>query len=222
PSKEILEPLFAELEFRTLGKRVFGESFSVAEAKPTNGQMDLFGSFSESNSPVQNPSVVLDVLPGKNISNTQHNYILINDAVAANELVAKLLVQKEIAFDTETTGLDANNAELVGMSFSYQPGEAYYVALSANQEECKSTLEKFRPVFESENIRKIGQNIKYDVLILKWYGLELKGELFDTMLAHYLLDPDTRHNMDILSENYLGYTPVSITELIGKKGKGQL
>ncbi len=222
PSKEILEPLFAELEFRTLGKRVFGESFSVAEAKTTSGQMDLFGNVNESNNPVQKPSVVLEVLPGKNINNTEHNYILVNDAAAVDELIATLLTQKEIAFDTETTGLDANNAELVGMSFSFKPGEAYYVHLPAIEEDCKIVLEKFRPVLENEHIRKIGQNLKYDALVLKWYGIEIKGELFDTLLAHYLLDPDTRHNMDVLSENYLGYTPISITELIGKKGKGQL
>ncbi|MRX47785.1 DNA polymerase I [Pedobacter puniceum] len=223
PNKEVLEPLFAELEFRTLGKRVFGEDFSVNDAKTnSSGQMDLFGSPAASNL-VQKPVTELAeaIIPSKNIDNTPHEYHLVNDAASRQNLIQELLKQKEICFDTETTGLDAHEAELVGLSFSFKVGEGYYIPLSENQEECKAVLEEFRPVFENENIRKIGQNIKYDLLILKWYNINLKGELFDTMLAHYLLDPDTRHNMDVLAENYLGYTPVSITELIGKKGKNQ-
>ncbi|RRN77696.1 DNA polymerase I, partial [Pseudoxanthomonas sp. SGD-10] len=221
PSKEILEPLFAELEFRTLGKRVFGESFSVAEARPGSGQMDLFGTISESNQPIQKPSVVNEVIPGKNISNTEHNYILIDNLDELKKLTATLLQQTAVSMDTETTGLDANNAELVGLSFAYQAREAYYVAVPKEEKGILEFLEVLRPFLENENIRKIGQNLKYDYIILKWYGINLKGEFFDTMLAHYLLDPDTRHNMDVLSENYLGYTPISITELIGK-GKNQL
>ena len=221
PSREALEPLFAELEFRTLGKRVFGESFSVADARPTNGQMDLFGNISESNQPVQKPSVVNDIIPGKNISNTPHNYILIDNLDDLKKLTETLLQQKAVSMDTETTGLDANNAELVGLSFAYIPGEAYYIAVPKEEQGILEFLEVLRPFLENENIRKIGQNLKYDFIILKWYGIDLKGEFFDTMLAHYLLDPDTRHNMDVLSENYLGYTPISITELIGK-GKNQL
>ncbi len=221
PSKDMLEPLFAELEFRTLGKRVFGESFSVAEARPTNGQMDFFGNISESNQPVQKPSVVNDIIPGKNISNTPHNYILIDNLDDLKKLAETLLQQKAVSMDTETTGLDANNAELVGLSFAYTPGEAYYIAVPKEEQGILEFLEVLRPFLENESIRKIGQNLKYDFIILKWYGIDLKGEFFDTMLAHYLLDPDTRHNMDVLSENYLGYTPISITELIGK-GKNQL
>lgn len=221
PSKDILEPLFAELEFRTLGKRVFGESFSVAEARPGSGQMDLFGTISESNQPVQKPSVVNEVIPGKNISNTEHNYILIDNLDELKKLTITLLQQTAVSMDTETTGLDANNAELVGLSFAYQAREAYYVAVPKEEKGILEFLEVLRPFLENENIRKIGQNLKYDYIILKWYGINLKGEFFDTMLAHYLLDPDTRHNMDVLSENYLGYTPISITELIGK-GKNQL
>ncbi|ADY53371.1 DNA polymerase I [Pseudopedobacter saltans DSM 12145] len=221
PSKEVLEPLFAELEFRTLGKRVFGESFSVAEARPSSGQMDLFGSISENNLPVQKPSVIDEIIPGKNISNTQHNYILIDKLEELQKLTETLLQQKEVSMDTETTGLDANDAELVGLSFAYKAREAYYIAVPKHEKGILEFLEVLRPLLENENIRKIGQNLKYDYIILKWYGIELKGEFFDTMLAHYLLDPDTRHNMDVLSENYLGYTPISITELIGK-GKNQL
>jgi len=223
PDREKLEPLFAELEFRTLGKRVFGEDFNVSDAKASNGQMDLFGSPVSQQQHTNTAVAPLPevVVPGKNISNTPHHYLLVDTKEARQELLTQLLKETSISFDTETTGIDANNAELVGLSFSFKVGEAFYIPLPKDELETKQVLEEFKPVLENENIAKIGQNIKYDILILKWYGIEIKGELFDTMLAHYLLDPDTRHNMDVLSENYLGYTPISITELIGKKGKGQ-
>lgn len=224
PNKELLEPLFAELEFRTLGKRVFGESFSVTEGK-TNGQQDLFGNTVVATAPkkeIEQPSLFDAPIDAKNIENTPHDYQLIDTAEKRTVLIDLLLQQKRISFDTETTGMDANLVDLVGLSFSIEPGKGYYIPTPQNKEETLAILEEFRPVFESENIVKIGQNIKYDMLVLKWYGIELKGELFDTMLAHYLIDPDTRHNMDVLSENYLGYTPISITSLIGPKGKNQL
>ena len=144
-----------------------------------------------------------------------------DDDEKIKDLVNQLAQQKAFCFDTETTGIDANNAELVGLSFSFEVGKAYYVPVSSNFESAKATTHLFKDVLENASIKKIGQNIKYDILILKWYGIEVAGELFDTMLAHYLIDPDTRHGMDVLAENYLGYTPVSITELIGKKGKNQ-
>ena len=226
PDKEKLEPLFAELEFRTLGRRVFGEEFSISDTKAqTNGQMDLFGNPTESSgitninvSPMQAATLVEG---GKNINNTKHDYYLIDDAIKRADLITKLLQQNSISFDTETTGIDANNAELVGMSFSFEIGVGYYIPVPDDYETAKAIAHEFKIVLENPAIKKIGQNIKYDILILKWYGIEVAGELFDTMLAHYLLDPDTRHGMDILAENYLGYTPVSITELIGKKGKSQ-
>ncbi len=223
PDREKLEPLFAELEFRTLGKRVFGEDFNVADAKASTGQMDLFGSPAQQhqNKHVQAAPLPDVVVPGKNLSNTPHHYELIDTLEKRQELISKLLKETSISFDTETTSIDANNAELVGLSFCFKVGEAFYIPLPQDQSKANEILEEFKPVLENEHIAKIGQNIKYDILILKWYGVEVKGELFDTMLAHYLLDPDTRHNMDILSENYLGYTPISIEELIGKKGKGQ-
>jgi len=222
PSKELLEPLFAELEFRTIGKRVFGDNFSVNEGK--GGQQDLFGnsvavSIKE---PENQPSLFDTPIDAKNIDNTPHDYQLVATPEARAELVALLLKQPKISFDTETTGVDANLVDLVGLSFSIEPGKGYYIPTPENREETLAILEEFRPVFENETIVKIGQNIKYDLLVLKWYGIDLKGELFDTMLAHYLIDPDTRHGMDVLSENYLGYTPISITKLIGPKGKGQL
>jgi len=224
PSKELLEPLFAEMEFRTIGKRVFGESFTVNEGKATV-QQDLFGNavaVSPTKEIENQPSLFDTPIDAKNIENTPHDYQLVDTAEKRKELVELLLQQKRISFDTETTGIDANLVDLVGLSFSIEAGKGYYIPTSQDKEETLAILEDFRPVFENENITKIGQNIKYDLLVLKWYGFELKGELFDTMLAHYLIDPDTRHNMDVLSENYLGYTPISITSLIGAKGKGQL
>ena len=221
PSKELLEPLFAELEFRTIGKRVFGDNFNVNEGK-SNGQQDLFGNAVASKEIENQPSLFDTPIDAKNIENTPHEYHLVDTIEARKELVKLLLQQSRISFDTETTGVDANLVDLVGLSFSVDAGKGYYIPTPENREETQAILEEFRPVFENENIVKIGQNIKYDMLVLKWYGIQLKGELFDTMLAHYLIDPDTRHGMDVLAENYLGYTPISITSLIGPKGKNQL
>ncbi|MBC8987204.1 DNA polymerase I [Pedobacter sp. N36a] len=227
PSRELLEPLFAELEFRTIGKRVFGEEFNVNEAKaPVSQQIDLFGSpvdqpAGKTGTFVSAPTFSEETPASKTIENTPHNYQLVATAAARKLLIAQLEKEESICFDTETTGTDANLADLVGISFSTKPGEGHYIPLSADREEALAILEEFRGVLENESIGKIGQNIKYDILIMKWYGISIKGKLFDTMLAHYLIDPDTRHNMDVLSENYLGYTPISITKLIGAKGKNQ-
>ncbi|MDQ8006539.1 MAG: DNA polymerase I [Pedobacter sp.] len=221
PSKELLEPLFAELEFRTIGKRVFGDAFSVNEGK-AGGQQDLFGNAITTKEVENQPSLFDTPIDAKNIANTPHEYHLVATPEERKELVNLLLRQSRISFDTETTGTDANFVDLVGLSFSIEAGKGYYIPTPQDKAETLAILEEFRPVFESENIVKIGQNIKYDMLVLKWYDINLKGELFDTMLAHYLIDPDTRHGMDVLSENYLGYTPISITSLIGAKGKNQL
>lgn len=227
PNREVLEPLFAELEFRTLGKRVFGEEFNVLEQKsaPSNGQMDLFSSHSAPDT--QKPISAIETgdnekpVNFKNINNTRHRYELADTPQKRSELISALKAEKQICFDTETTGLDANNCELVGFSFSVKPGEAWYIPLPVNQDECRAIVNEFKEILENKDIKKVGQNIKYDILVLKWYGISVQGELFDTMLAHYLIDPDSRHNMDLLSENYLGYSPVSITSLIGSKGKNQ-
>ncbi len=226
PSRELLEPLFAELEFRTIGKRVFGESFNVNDAKAGIGmQTDLFGQ------PVEVPktSKVFVTTPemfepseARTIENTEHLYRLVDTPEQRAELIAMLLREPSISFDTETTGTDANQADLVGLSFSVKPGEGYYIPVPADPEKARAIVDEFKPVYESEGIEKIGQNIKYDMLVLSWYGIAVKGRLFDTMLAHYLIDPDTRHNMDVLSENYLNYSPISITKLIGPKGKAQV
>jgi DNA polymerase-1 len=225
PSKDLLEPLFAELEFRTLGRRVFGDDFSVTEMKAVSVQTDLFGD------PVATARTTMTVdvediyeapdIAAKNIDNVPHEYHLADTPEKRAELITLLLKQQTICFDTETTGTDANNCELVGLSFAVKPGEAWYVPVPENQDDAKSIATEFKPVLEHEGINKIGQNIKYDILVLKWYGIQVKGGLFDTMMAHYVIDPDTRHGMDILSENYLGYKPVSITTLIGPKGKNQ-
>lgn len=222
PNREILESLFAELEFRTLGKRVFGDDFSIGESPVSkSAQMDLFAPLPENElSPGQ--ATVEEVPTTLNtISTVQHQYILVDQIEQQKQLVEKLNQAESFCFDTESTGLDAMTAELVGMSFSISPFEAYYVPVSAIREEAQVTVDLFKPALENTSVQKIGQNLKYDLLILARYGVKVAGPLFDTMLAHYLIDPDTRHNMDILAETYLKYTPVSITELIGAKGKNQ-
>jgi DNA polymerase-1 len=227
PSRELLEPLFAELEFRTLGKRVFGDGFTIGDAKGNGSQqIDMFGNAVDN--PASNTKT-FDQLPnlfeqppvGRTIADTQPDYQLVDTPEKRAALIELLLQQPNISFDTETTGTDANIAELVGLSFAIQHGQGWYIPVSADQQEAQRVVDEFRPVLENENISKTGQNIKYDILVLKWYNVQIQGRLFDTMLAHYLIDPDTRHNMDVLSENYLGYTPISITSLIGPKGKNQ-
>lgn len=226
PNRELLEPLFAELEFRTIGRRVFGEDFSVNEARSAVGvQTDLFSSaVTEGNASFTEQKLAElpePVKPNKNIDNTGHSYFLIDTPEKRSELIDLLSSQPSFCFDTETTGTDANLCELVGLSFSIKINEGYYVPVPADQTETSAIVNEFRAVLENGKIMKVGQNLKFDILVLKWYDVNLQGVLFDTMMAHYLIDPDTRHNMDLLSENYLGYTPVSITSLIGSKGKNQ-
>lgn len=228
--EEKLRAIFTELEFRTLAARIFKEPSAKKGTISAPAQMDLFGaasapaatSFSSSEEaseeePIElGPPPVLDT-----IWSNVHNYHKVKGKTEVAELVEFLLLQKEICFDTETTALDAMQAELVGLSFSYVPGEAYYIPVSENQAETQEILELLRPVFENEAITKIGQNVKYDMLVLKNYGIDVKGVLYDTMLAHYLIEPEGKHSMDWLAQQYLNYMPVSITELIGKKGKNQ-
>ena len=234
-NKEKLKEVFAELEFRTLGKRLLGEDFSVASSSksvvekemPQGVQTDLFGNIIETEIKKSEPLAqgsesdngVLSV--DKNINNTAHNYEAVESDTAIKKLVAELKKHDEICFDTETTGIDANDAELVGLSFSVKPGEAFYVPCPADQKRTKEILAHFEPLFADKKKTWIGQNTKYDLLVLKWYGIELAGKLFDTMLAHYVIEPDGKRSMDLLSEKFLGYEPVHIEELIGKKGKTQ-
>lgn len=212
PNKEKVLELFSELEFRTLTKRVLGQDIQSVNKI---GQMDMFGNVEET------PNVEKEIHEFNTIKNTPHKYILVQTLNEVESLCEQLLQQKEICFDTETTSLDAIDAELVGMSFSYKKSEAYYIAFPADRAETERLIQPIKKVLENEQILKIGQNIKYDILVLKNYGVEVKGVLFDTMLAHYLIEPEKKHSMDYLSETFLNYRPVSIEELIGKKGKSQ-
>lgn len=219
PDKQKLTNIFAELEFRTLAKRIFGEENNVT-VNPS-GQMDLFGQVTTEQVLSEDP-IAPELVEIKTIETTPHAYSLIDTLEKRKSLINTLLTQKEICFDTETTGLDELTAELVGLSFSFKKGEGYYVPTPPDFTTTKQIVDEFKPIFENESITKIAQNIKYDMSILKNYGINIKGKTFDTMLAHYLLQPDMRHNMDVLAETYLNYRPVSIETLIGKKGKTQL
>ncbi|OEK07147.1 DNA polymerase I [Roseivirga misakiensis] len=224
PDVEKLTAIFEELEFRTTLKRILGQASAPATTpKPkavASEQMGLFGDNPATIAPSDTQENAVE--ERKTITNTEHSYHLTDSPALRKRLIKFLLRQDEICFDTETDSLEPIEANLVGLSFSYQSGEAYYVPTPPDdKEETLRIVEEFRPVFESETITKIAQNAKYDVQILKNYQVEVRGPIFDTMLAHYLIDPDTRHNMDVLAENYLNYTPVSITELIGKKGSKQ-
>jgi DNA polymerase-1 len=244
PDVEKTDALFMELEFRQM-KAQFdkwfgtGKEFDEIEtngsltpnhseeegentlkktiAKKTNeNQFDLFG-FSDDENDEPKPHSYYATL-----ETTAHLYQVVQGELGTNLFLQNLMNQTSVCFDTETTGIDALNAELVGMSFAWVKGEAFYIPFPENQEEAQTLAEKFKPFFESESIEKIGQNVKYDLKVLSKYGIQIKGKLFDTMIAHYLINPDMRHNMDVLSETYLKYSPKSIETLIGKKGKGQL
>lgn len=238
PDIEKTDALFIELEFRQLKTqfdKLFGSGKEYDEidtsslngdapeaAKPTKkpapkneNQFDLFG-FSDEESDEPRAQSYYNTL-----ANTEHLYQVVQGDLPVKLLMQQLLKQSSVCFDTETTGIDALNAELVGMSFSFEKGKAYYVPFLEDQSQAIELAEKFRPFFENESIEKVGQNMKYDIKVLKKYGLEVKGYCFDTMIAHYLINPDMRHNMDVLSETYLKYAPQSIETLIGKKGKNQ-
>ncbi|MDI9858726.1 DNA polymerase I [Flectobacillus roseus] len=227
-NKEVLSPLLDELEFRTLRKRLLGEeSEPVAKEETVSakaskaaaaGQMDLFGGL-VSEKPLAVTETTLE--SKQNIYSTIHQYHAVDTPELRQNLVHFLSLQEAICFDTETTSVDAVEAELVGLAFAYRKGEAFYVPVPADQAQAQAIVDEFRPVLENENIEKIAQNIKYDLMVMQRYGLTVRGKLYDTMLAHYLIEPEKRHNMDILAEDYLNYTPVSIEELIGKKGAKQ-
>lgn len=218
PNKEELNQLFTELEFRTLGKRVFKETMSA----PVSVQGDLFASSSSSQSKTTAPAIEDTLVELKTISNTEHDYQLIDSKEKRETLINEIEKQKSFCFDTETTSLVEMDAQVLGLAISFENGKAYYVNMPEDFEETKGVLSEFKHLFSDTKIEKIAQNLKYDLKVLVKYGIELAGPQFDTMLAHYLVNPDGRHGMDILSEKYLNYKPVSITELIGKKGKNQL
>ena len=262
-----LTEIFNELEFKTLGKRILGDEFSVtggagalevADAKKE--QTDLFGNTvnvktknkkagakesginhsGDNNNEQPNRSLEggqdnnvddderelgdedlpVELVVNKNSANTPHSYKAVEGKENIQALVKELSAQKEICIDTETTGINANDVELVGLSFSYKEHEGFYIPIE-NEIEAKKILDLFEPLFKNSDIIWIGQNLKYDFLVLKWYGVVLLGKTFDTMLAHYVIEPEGRRGMDLLSAQFLGYEPISITTLIGKKGKNQ-
>ena len=228
PDVEKTDELFQELEFRQMKAqfdKLYNENANDNDknqiqkksvVKKTNeDQFDLFGFSDEESDDVKTNSHY------GTLENTEHFYQSIEGDFATKLLLQNLMNQTSVCFDTETTGIDALNAELVGMSFSFEKGKAFYVPFSENRDEAQILADKFKPFFENESIEKIGQNVKYDLKVLTKYGISIKGKLFDTMIAHYLINPDMRHNMDVLSETYLKYSPKSIEDLIGKKGKNQ-
>ncbi|MFN8714991.1 MAG: DNA polymerase I [Bacteroidota bacterium] len=227
PDKEKIRAIFGELEFRRMLQIVLGEdapieevNTSAASRKTKPGQFDIFGNTGDDDEAGETEASAEPVVH-KTIADVPHSYKCAETKEQRTELIAELSKLSSCSFDTETTGLDAHNVEIVGLSFSHQSGTGWYVPVPADQTEAKALLEEFRPIFENENIGKTGQNIKYDLSVLQRYGITLRGKLFDTMIAHYLLQPDMRHNMDVLAETYLNYSPVSIETLIGKKGKDQ-
>ena len=222
PDVDKIKEIFNELEFRQLLEnfyRTFNlESEVVSKAKTVAEravQASLFDDNDANSEEISSESFYTE------IGNYDHLYQLTEGKMGRKLLIDKLLKQKEVCFDTETTGLDALTAELVGISFSFEKGKGYYVPFPLHFDEAKEIVEEFRPFFESETVLKIGHNLKYDYKVLFKYGIVPKGKSFDTMIAHYLLNPDMRHNMDVLSETYLNYKPISIETLIGKKGKNQ-
>ncbi|MBP7800016.1 MAG: DNA polymerase I [Saprospiraceae bacterium] len=216
PNREVLSPIFAELEFRTIGKRLFGDEFSVNRKAAPSSTPTLFEDITE-----ESDSMDDGIEAANTIANTPHTYHIAQNEAEHKSLVVLLLGQKEIAFDTETTGLDSIDTNVIGMSFSYQAHDAWFVPVPIDFDQAKEIVLRFKPVLESETITKIGHNIKFDWQVTRQYGVEIKAPFYDTMVAHYLIDANQRHKMDFLAETYLQYTPVPIEALIGKAGKRQ-
>ena len=221
--EDTLRKIFEELEFRTLMERIFKKESSPAS--PIAGTL-----FNQENGPIQG-NLFEEFTPDhtneekksnlESLNSLSYDYQLIDTEEKRNEIIKKLLTSEILALDTETTGTDPMDAELVGMSFSITENQAFYVPVPAEREEAIKIVREFEPVFKNEKSLKVGQNIKYDMLVLQNYGIEVRGKLFDTMVAHYVLQPELRHNMDYLAEIYLHYQTIHIEELIGPKGKGQ-
>ncbi|HFS67769.1 MAG TPA: DNA polymerase I [Flavobacteriia bacterium] len=226
PNFAEVQQLFQELEFRRMWEtmqRIFRlnattnpspQNQKLTTENTQNVQLDLF-------SKLENTTINAKVSDIKNLENTEHFYQALETPLSRKLFLKKLEEQKSVAFDTETTGLNALEAQLVGISFSYEKGKGFYIPFPEDQQEAQKIIEELRPFFESESIEKIAQNLKYDAKVLDKYSVTIKGKTFDTMIAHYLLQPDMRHNMDILAETYLNYHPMPIEKLIGKKGKNQ-
>ncbi len=233
PDSEEVQKIFEELEFRRLKDqfiRIFSKDVPSEDQKTTieepiqknttqaagSGQFSLFGTEGDSSATLKEFS------SRKTIKDVPHVYQSVSTGMSMQLFLKNLMKQPMVCFDTETTSINPIVAELVGIAFSWEAGKGFYVPFPEERENAQEIIEQLRPFFEAENIEKIGQNLKYDIKVLHKYNVAVKGSLFDTMLAHYLINPDMRHNMDVLSETYLNYTPISITELIGKKGKNQL
>lgn len=233
PDTQKVQVIFEELEFRRLKDqliKIFSKEVeepkaqtgnsSAAKAKPKEagvGQFSLFGG-----DPSEAAGTIKDYSSRKTIADVSHSYQSVAPGMATKLFLQNLMKQTSVCFDTETTGLNPLTAELVGIAFSWEATKGFYIPFPEDKNEAQVIIEQLRPFFESEAIEKIGQNLKYDIKVLHKYNVKVKGKFFDTMLAHYLINPDMRHNMDVLAETYLNYTPVSIVELIGKKGKNQL
>lgn len=220
PDRERLKSLFDELEFRTIASRILSaidksDSAAVEQTRPVSSEADLFQGSLFGDAPVvqETEKLTIDKVP--------HDYRLIDNETDLSSLVSEMKKLKEFCFDTETTSISPLDSELVAIAFSWKKGEGYLVWFPESREQTQSILEKLRPVFENDTVLKIGQNLKFDIQVLANYGITVKGPFFDTMLAHYLLEPDMRHNMDLLSESYLAYSPVPIEALIGEKGRNQ-
>jgi len=238
PDVEKVKEIFQDLEFRRLTEnflKTFAADTSTTASTEENskpkpehtpapketksagaGQFSLFGA------DPSNEAETVNEFTRKTAETTSHFYQSVASGMATKLFIKNLLNQTSVCFDTETTGLNPLTAELVGIAFSWEVGKGFYLPFPENKEEAQDLIEQLRPFFESETIEKVGQNLKYDIKVLAKYNVAVKGKLFDTMLAHYLINPDMRHNMDVLAETYLNYTPISIETLIGKKGKNQL
>ncbi|MEM8569133.1 MAG: DNA polymerase I, partial [Bacteroidota bacterium] len=214
PDEEKLTPIFEELEFKTIMKRVFNQD--LGSSANSSGQLDMFSQASKEAIDLNEVEQAKDT-----IETVKHNYELLTDEKEIKGLVKKLNEQKEFCFDTETTGIDAIEAKVVGIGISYQKGEAFYIPIPLDMNEAAGVIGILAGALENPQNLKVGQNIKYDILVLKKYGIHVGGPIFDTMLAHYIIEPETKHGMDVLAEQYLNYSPVSIEKVLGPKGKNQ-
>ena len=213
PDEEKLRAIFENLEFKRFTERFLNKSEN--KSKPVNNQPSLFGEFAN-----ESPTIT-EFSSYESIKTVSHKYQLVDNQTEATKLCDFLLTNKILSLDTETTSTSAIDAELVGLSFSVAEHEAYYVAVPSNQNEAQAMVNIFKPLYENEDIVKVGQNIKYDYMVLRRYGIDLQGPMFDTMLAHYIVQPELRHNMDYMAETLLNYKTIHIDELIGQKGKNQ-
>lgn len=217
PDEEKIKEVFTKLEFRNMAKRILGEEIIVTANTVNNGtQLDLFGTYN-----TEEGQEVITSSDLKTVETEKPNYQFITTEKEREDLLTQLLAQKSVCFDTETTSLESRHADLVGIAFSFSKKEAYYVPFPPEEKEARQIVNFFKPFFESETIEKVAHNLKYDEQVINRYGISIKGPRFDTMIAHYLLSPDSKHSMDVLAEYYLKYKTVPIEELIGKKGKNQ-